>query len=94
MATHGTLRDQEAALILQTVRAVGGMIGGPHGAAARLGLKRTTLLSKMKRLGIFEPRHQRLINDGDEQRESERSVNKKDDDLSFLESDDVLESLP
>jgi DNA-binding NtrC family response regulator len=28
------------------------MIGGHHGAAARLGLPRTTLLSKMSRLGI------------------------------------------
>jgi formate hydrogenlyase transcriptional activator len=29
-----------------------GVIGGPHGAAARLGLKRTTLSSKMRKLGI------------------------------------------
>ena len=29
-----------------------GMIGGPNGAAARLGLPRTTLISKMRRLGI------------------------------------------
>jgi formate hydrogenlyase transcriptional activator len=28
------------------------VIGGPHGAAVRLGLKRTTLLSRMERLGI------------------------------------------
>jgi len=28
------------------------VIGGPHGAAARLGLKRTTLLTKMQKLGI------------------------------------------
>ena len=57
----GTLRDHEAALILQTIRAAGGMIGGPQGAAAKLGLKRTTLVSKMKRLGIYRPRYQRLI---------------------------------
>jgi formate hydrogenlyase transcriptional activator len=55
-ASRGRLRDREAAPILQTLRAAGGMIGGPHGAAVRLGLKRTTLLSKMKRLGIFQPR--------------------------------------
>jgi hypothetical protein len=42
------------------------MIGGPRGAAARLGLKRTTLVSKMKRLGIYQPRYQRLIDDVDE----------------------------
>ena len=56
-----TLRDHEAALILETIRVAGGMIGGPQGAAARLGLKRTTLVSKMKRLGIYRPRYQRLI---------------------------------
>ena len=61
IATQGTLRDHEAAVILQTVNAAGGMIGGPQGAAARLGLKRTTLVSKMKRLGIYRPRHQRVI---------------------------------
>lgn len=60
---EGTLRDHEAALILKTLRAAGGMIGGPRGAAARLGLKRTTLVSKMKRLGIYRPRYQRLTDD-------------------------------
>jgi formate hydrogenlyase transcriptional activator len=66
---QGTLRDHEAALILQTIRAAGGMIGGPQGAAARLGLKRTTLVSKMKRLGIYRPRYQRPLsgfNEGSE----------------------------
>jgi DNA-binding NtrC family response regulator len=62
----GTLRDHEVVLILQTIRAAGGMIGGPQGAAARLGLKRTTLVSKMKRLGIYRPRCQRLIGDFNE----------------------------
>ena len=56
IASPGTWHDREAALILQTVRAAGGLIGGPQGAAARLGLKRTTLLSKMKSLGIFRRR--------------------------------------
>ena len=65
---RSTFHDHEAALILQTVRAVGGMIGGPHGAAARLGLKRTTLLSKMKRLGIYQPRNQ-AVNELDEEAE-------------------------
>jgi hypothetical protein len=31
------------------------MIGGPEGAAAKLGLKRTTLFYKMKKLGISRP---------------------------------------
>jgi transcriptional regulator with GAF, ATPase, and Fis domain len=55
IASRGTFRDHEAALMLQTVRAAGGKLGGPQGAAARLGLKRTTLVSKMKRLGIYNP---------------------------------------
>src|SRR5262249_968 len=53
VAHPGTLREHEAALILQTLRDAAGMIGGSRGAAARLGLKRTTLVSKMKRLGIY-----------------------------------------
>jgi PAS domain S-box-containing protein len=38
--------------ILRVLREARGMIGGPRGAAERLGLKRTTLNSKMKKLGI------------------------------------------
>lgn len=55
---QGLFMDSERALILHALRAAGGMIGGPRGAAARLGLKRTTLISKMKRLGIYRPQHQ------------------------------------
>jgi formate hydrogenlyase transcriptional activator len=47
-----TLRDSERALILQALEAVGWVIGGTKGAAARLGLKRTTLIHRMKKLGI------------------------------------------
>jgi hypothetical protein len=42
-------------LILQTLQAVGWVIGGTKGAAARLGLKRTTLISRMSRMGISKP---------------------------------------
>jgi formate hydrogenlyase transcriptional activator len=66
VAPQGTLREHEVTLILETLRAAGGMIGGPRGAAARLGLKRTTLVSKMKRLGIYRPRYQRLIREVNE----------------------------
>ena len=66
VAAQGTLREHEATLILHTLRAAGGMIGGPRGAAARLGLKRTTLVSKMKRLGIYRPRFQRLVDEVNE----------------------------
>ena len=47
-----TLRDSERALILQTLEATGWVIGGSNGAAARLGLKRTTLIHRMQKLGI------------------------------------------
>lgn len=49
------LRDSERALILATLQSVGWVIGGARGAAAKLGLKRTTLISKMERLGISNP---------------------------------------
>lgn len=42
-------------VILQALRAAGWVISGSEGAAARLGLKRTTLLTKMKKLGITRP---------------------------------------
>jgi formate hydrogenlyase transcriptional activator len=65
----GTFMDSQRALILQTLRAAGGMIGGPQGAAARLGLKRTTLVSKMKKLGIYRPRHQGVMDEFNERSE-------------------------
>jgi len=48
----GTFHDSQRAAIQQALRETGSVIGGPLGAAARLGLKRTTLIAKMKRLGI------------------------------------------
>jgi formate hydrogenlyase transcriptional activator len=50
-----TLKDSERVLILRTLGAVGWVIGGPKGAAAKLGLNRTTLIHKMKKLGISRP---------------------------------------
>src|SRR5580700_651133 len=64
IALRSALRDREAALILETLRATGGILGGPQGAAIRLRLNRTTLISRMKRLGIFRPR--RLMGEFDE----------------------------
>ena len=58
-STATTLRDTERALILQTLDAVGWVIGGPKGAATTLGLKRTTLIHKMQKLGISRPSLQR-----------------------------------
>jgi transcriptional regulator with GAF, ATPase, and Fis domain len=54
-----TLRDSERTLILHTLQGVGWVIGGPKGAAAKLGLKRTTLICKMQKLGISRPCLQR-----------------------------------
>ena len=50
-----TLKDVGRALILQALEEAGWMIGGPEGAAVKLGLKRTTLIYKMKGLGIVRP---------------------------------------
>jgi transcriptional regulator with GAF, ATPase, and Fis domain len=54
-AATTTLRESERALILQTLEEVRWVIGGPKGAAAKLGLKRTTLIHKMQKLGISRP---------------------------------------
>ena len=50
-----TWEDRDSALILETLEQAGWIVGGPRGAAAKLGLKRTTLLAKMRRLGISRP---------------------------------------
>jgi len=50
-----TLEDSDRALILETLEQAAWIVGGPRGAAAKLGLKRTTLLAKMRRLGISRP---------------------------------------
>jgi formate hydrogenlyase transcriptional activator len=50
-----TLKDSDRALILETLEQAGWIVGGPRGAAAKLGLKRTTLLAKMRRLVISRP---------------------------------------
>jgi transcriptional regulator with GAF, ATPase, and Fis domain len=50
-----TLKDSERAVILQTLETTAWVIGGPSGAAAKLGLKRTTLICKMQKLGIYRP---------------------------------------
>ncbi len=51
-SANPTLQAAERDHILRALREAKGMVGGANGAAARLGLKRTTLNSKMKKLGI------------------------------------------
>jgi formate hydrogenlyase transcriptional activator len=53
-----TLEHAERDHILRALEQTGWVIGGPHGAAARLGLKRTSLVSTMRRLGIVRPKPQ------------------------------------
>jgi formate hydrogenlyase transcriptional activator len=50
-----TFREGERELILKALRESNGVVAGAAGAAARLGLKRTTLQSKMRKLGISRP---------------------------------------
>jgi formate hydrogenlyase transcriptional activator len=47
-STDSAERDQ----IVQILKQTSGRVAGPNGAAARLGIKRTTLISRMKKLGI------------------------------------------
>ena len=47
-----TLDDVVRSHILETLRRTNGVIGGRNGAAARLGMKRTTLLARMRKVGL------------------------------------------
>ncbi len=48
----GTLEATEREAIIRALRETRGVVSGPDGAASRLGLKRTTLQSRMRKLGI------------------------------------------
>jgi formate hydrogenlyase transcriptional activator len=52
-----TLEAAEHEHIVRVLRETNGVVGGPRGAATRLGLKRTTLQSKMRKLGITPGNH-------------------------------------
>lgn len=52
-----TLKDVERESILQVLKESNWVVGGPNGAAAKLGIKRTTLASRMERLGIWRRQH-------------------------------------
>ena len=55
-AKHRTLEDAERAHILATLKETRGVLSGPNGAATRLGINRSTLQFRMKKLGIVRPR--------------------------------------
>ena len=50
-----TLEDAEREHIRRALQEANWLVGGPAGAAAKLGMKRTTLQSKMGKLGIARP---------------------------------------
>jgi transcriptional regulator of acetoin/glycerol metabolism len=52
LPSHKTLFDARRAHIISTLRKTNWVVSGPHGAAAELGLPRTTLTAMMRRLGI------------------------------------------
>jgi formate hydrogenlyase transcriptional activator len=54
-AAIATLEEAERDHILRALRESRWVIAGPHGAAARLGMKRTTLQSRMSKLNISRP---------------------------------------
>jgi formate hydrogenlyase transcriptional activator len=50
-----TLEEAERKHILAVLKGTSWVLGGPHGAAIRLGIKRTTLQHRMRKLGISRP---------------------------------------
>jgi transcriptional regulator with GAF, ATPase, and Fis domain len=54
-AGNGTLEEAQASHIISALKRVNWVVGGPKGAAEQLGLKRTTLIATMRRLGITRP---------------------------------------
>ncbi len=51
-----TLEEAERQHIVQALEQTNWIVGGPHGAAARLGMKRSTLQFRMQKLRVFRPR--------------------------------------
>jgi formate hydrogenlyase transcriptional activator len=84
-----TFEDSDRAEIVDTLERVGWIVGGPRGAAAKLGLKRTTLLARMRRLRISRPIHQEeadvlALAPAGIRRQDASSLNDRAVDLRFL----------
>jgi formate hydrogenlyase transcriptional activator len=60
-----TLADIDKAHIIATLRGTNWVVGGQNGAAAKLGLKRTTLIGKMRKLGIIKATASLHLSPGD-----------------------------
>jgi len=58
LSSTSTFRQAESSVIIEALRAAAGRIAGRGGAAERLGLKRTTLQNKIRRLGITKAQYQ------------------------------------
>ena len=58
VSSPSTFRQAESTVIIEALRAAAGRIAGQGGAAERLGLKRTTLQNKIRRLGIMKAQYQ------------------------------------
>jgi formate hydrogenlyase transcriptional activator len=58
VSSTSTFRQAESSVIIEALRAAAGRIAGKGGAAERLGLKRTTLQNKIRRLGIAKAQYQ------------------------------------
>jgi formate hydrogenlyase transcriptional activator len=58
VSSSSTFRQAESSVIIEALRAATGRIAGTGGAAERLGLKRTTLQNKIRRLGITKVQYQ------------------------------------
>jgi len=58
VTSPSSFRQAESSVIIEALRAAAGRIAGRGGAAERLGLKRTTLQNKMRRLGIAKAQYQ------------------------------------
>jgi formate hydrogenlyase transcriptional activator len=58
VGSNSAFRQAESSVIIEALRAAAGRIAGEGGAAERLGLKRTTLQNKIRRLGITKVQYQ------------------------------------
>jgi formate hydrogenlyase transcriptional activator len=62
-----TLREAERHHVVKALEATNGVVGGPFGAAARLGMPRTTLMAKMQKHGISLRKQIRYLNEAKSQ---------------------------
>lgn len=74
VVSQSRFEDFQRTVVLQALEATGWIVGGPLGAAVRLGLKRTTLIAKMKKLRISRPSRQDAIRQLNGPREMNREV--------------------